>query len=187
MKHMRTFISAWASPKKPCYWAALNFQRVQLTCSWTAFYPSPPSCLNIYHHNCQIHVGQVVMHLRTVSGPDKHQRCFSQPFLAPWKDPRDPHLDQSILDDPAHVQPPLCHVRVVVIQVGREGQQMRSEILCKLREKRIQYFTCILLPCTQSLAPRLKDNSSLLHSDARFPLKVIAVKSETWQHWWKPF
>lgn len=44
------------------------------------------------------------------------------------------YLDQSVLDDPAHVQPPLCNVGVVVVQVGREGQQVGSEILCKVED-----------------------------------------------------
>lgn len=52
----------------------------------------------------------------------------------PWKDLRGLYLDQSVLDDPAHVQPPLCNVGVVVVQVGREGQQVGSEILCKVED-----------------------------------------------------
>lgn len=71
---------------------------------------------------------------------------------------RDLYLDQSILDDTAHVQPPFCHIRVLLIQVRWKGQQMRSEIFCTENRKCIWslFFFLLDLVCSVfcSAAPR---------------------------------
>lgn len=48
------------------------------------------------------------------------------------------YLDQRAPDDPAHVQPPLCNVGVVLVQVGRESQQMRLEVFCREKSRRVR-------------------------------------------------
>lgn len=64
---------------------------------------------------------------RSVWAP--HLSEAKTPF--PPTDPGEPYLDQRALDDSAHVQPPLRHIRVVVVQVWWKGQQMRFEIFCR--------------------------------------------------------
>lgn len=111
---------------KTRYCMALNLQRVCLShCHQNAlelyFYPSSPSCLVIYHHKSQIHVLKPQGGHTAVTGRQRSSQTLTvfirvkQRF--PQKDLRELYLDQRVLDDSAHIQPPFCNIRVVVIQV----------------------------------------------------------------------
>ena len=49
------------------------------------------------------------------------------------------HLDHGGFDDPAHILPPLRHVRVVLVQVGREGEEMRFEVFYRDSENSVSF------------------------------------------------
>lgn len=149
-EYILTFISSesftWESHQR----SALNSQCAhrwhQSTRSWTALSPavlplaSTSVIINVSFMSQRIE--EVMMHSQsgTSSTKDAFQAggffFFLTPrepfFFVPWKDLRGLYLDQSVLDDPAYVKPPLCDVGVVVVQVGWEGQEVGLEILCKV-------------------------------------------------------
>ncbi len=180
-----------------CYRMALNSQHVCSNHRYQhalelCFYPSPPSCLVIYHHKCQIHVLKPWGGHAAVIDCQRSGQTLTifirVKWRFPWKDLRELHLDQRVLDDSAHIQPPFCNIRVVVVQVWWEGEQMRSEIFCRENSKRMWYafdfsslVKCRVQPLDsahvdQNLPIFIEDYFSLLQPVSYFDSSLVIVE-----------
>lgn len=150
--------SCWAVARRRFQASGSNVSHME-TCfplssvySWAAapethFYPFPPSRLLIHNRHSHSHClsappesGCTCRPSLILSGINRTEAMGSHEKRVvkrerEWK--RVLYLDQSFLDDAAHVEPPFGHIRVLLIQVGWKGQQMWLEIFC--RKKNNQY------------------------------------------------